>query len=551
MDGNSRLSRLLASPALPMLAAAMLRLPGVTRPLLGNFATKNAVYAMIARNWAEGRAPAVHPTLDVLAGGERSLHLLEVPLSAYLSGFLWRPFGGSLDLWGRAVSIAFLTAAVGLLFILVRRWHGRAAAFGAGLALALSPAAIVYGQSFMLEASLVFFTLAAMYAWTRWLDCDCGRGRLWLVAASASMALLLLTKIYMGILLLPMGWLLWRNIARAREERRSPTQEPPLCKEGTDKTSASPSLRKGGTKERPTLAWGTLALLIALLPAAIWYAHVWQITAPGSPLAERVFYSVRQSADAHGFPHPLLSSPDFYRGLIDNLAGFVLTPIGLALAIVGLMHHEWRRHALWLAAMALLVVVLPRKFHEMNYYYLAILPPLCILVGLGWHVVCQRLRPGPRWTAALLLVCLGLSLRYAARPAFVTPAEDASVLSAAAAVRELTEKNEPVATLHGTTIDLLYYCDRPGLALSSRRDLASQLEECRRRGAKLLAVAGWDKLDAAQQRGLQNLATAARGDDYRLFRIDPAVVAMMRAHAHCPQVRPSLPDDAELSIGVR
>jgi hypothetical protein len=544
MDGPSRFSRLLASPALPMLAAAALRLPGLTRPLLGNFATKNAVYAMIARNWAEGRAPLAHPTLDVLSGGERSLHLLEMPLSAYLSGFLWRVFGGSLDVWGRAVSVAFVTAAVGVLFVLVRRWHGRAAAFGASLALALSPAAIVYGQSFMLEASVVFFTVAALYAWTRWLDG--GRDwtdrraeppptiateRLWLVAASVALALLLVTKIYMGVLLLPMAWMLWRqrqSAARCETAGRR-TEPPPIS----------------------ALAFCALALLAGVLPAAIWYGHVWQVTAPGGPLAERVFYSIRQSADAHGFPHPLLSSANFYRGVTDNLGGFVLTPIGLALALAGLLRGQWRRHALWLAAMVLLVVALPRKFHEMNYYYLAVLPPLCVLVGLGWHVLYERLRPSPRFAAGLLLVCLVLSLRYSARPAFVTPAEDTSVLPAAAAVRGLTERHERVATLHGTTIDLLYYCDRPGFALSARKDLARQLDDCRRGGARLLVVAGWNELDASAKRALQHLPEAARGHDYRVVRIDGEALARMMGRQEEGPARDGVPHNPEVSLGVK
>ena len=96
----------------------VVRLVGITRPLLGNFATKNCVYAMIARNWAEGRAGLLYPTLDVLRGGHRSLHLLRFPCSAYLTGGLWKVFGGSLDVWGRATAVAFSVASVALMFLL-------------------------------------------------------------------------------------------------------------------------------------------------------------------------------------------------------------------------------------------------------------------------------------------------------------------------------------------------------------------------------------------------------------------------------------------------
>jgi beta-lactamase regulating signal transducer with metallopeptidase domain len=70
--------------------ALLLRVPGLNRPLLGNFATKNVAYAMIAQNWATGQASLWHPTLHVLREGGPGLHLLEVPVTAYVAGALWR-----------------------------------------------------------------------------------------------------------------------------------------------------------------------------------------------------------------------------------------------------------------------------------------------------------------------------------------------------------------------------------------------------------------------------------------------------------------------------
>ena len=194
------LTRWLWPLALLALAAAV-RLPGIERPLTGNFATKNVVYAMIARNWAEGRAGLLEPTLDCLVGGHRSLHLLEFPVSAYLSGLLWKGLGGSLEVWGRLTALGFTLGSVTLLYLLVARWHGTAAAVVAGLVLALSPISILYGRSFMLEASLVFFIVVTIWAWDRWL----GVGRWpWLAVSGVALSLALLTKIYVLVLLAPL-----------------------------------------------------------------------------------------------------------------------------------------------------------------------------------------------------------------------------------------------------------------------------------------------------------------------------------------------------------
>ncbi|HXT59915.1 MAG TPA: hypothetical protein VN699_14855, partial [Pirellulales bacterium] len=69
-------------------------------------------------------------------------------------------------------------------------------------------------------------------------------------------------------------------------------------------------------------------------------------------------------------------------------------------------------------------------------------------------------------------------------------AEDRDVLAAAAAVQELTHEGEPVATLHGAAIDLLYYCNRTGWAFSvNDRRLADKLQMARKAGGRWLAVA--------------------------------------------------------------
>ena len=129
---SSRVRHFAAIVLLLLVFATAYRSLGITRPLVGNFSTKSVIYGMIARNWAEGRAGLFYPTMDVLVGGQRSLHMLEFSVSAQLTGALWKWFGGSLDVWGRATSVAFLAAAILLLVALVRARHGQAAALGAG-----------------------------------------------------------------------------------------------------------------------------------------------------------------------------------------------------------------------------------------------------------------------------------------------------------------------------------------------------------------------------------------------------------------------------------
>jgi hypothetical protein len=468
---------------------ALLRLPAIDRPLVGAFATKNAVYAMIARNAVLGRAPWWRPSVDCLAGGQRGWHLVEFPVSAILSGGVWRVLGGSLEVWGRLTALVFSVASVGLLWMLVRRWHGPAAGWGAAVALALAPVSVIYGQSFMLESSVVFFTLATLASVDRWLS---GRRTAWLIVGAACLALLLLTKIYMLVILLPLVGLVWRG-------------------RGADQGRLTP---------RDWLA-PLFAAGFALLPAAVWYADAYRVSADPQT-SERIYFSIKRSAADHAMPHPILRQPDFYRGLIDDLSGVALTPLGLTLAVLGVARPAWRRHLPWLLAMAVLIAVLPLKFHEMNYYWLVVLPPLCILVGLGWSTIVERVRPSGAWMAVVVLLAVVFSLRYAAKGAFGTPAEDRSVVEAAEAARRLTTADESIVTMHGSTIDLLYYCDRTGWAVpADRPGLKEMLADCRRQGARFLVVAGLDQVDAAgpNRTFLASLPIERAGDDFRILRL--------------------------------
>lgn len=453
-----------------------LRVPGIERPLTGNFATKNVVYAMIARNWALGRGGLLEPTLDCMVGGQRSLHLLEFPVSAYMSGLAWKCLGGSLDVWGRLTALGFTLGAVALLVLLATRWHGPDVGLVSGLAMAVSPVSIFYGRSFMLEASLMCFVLATLWAWDHWLTA--GRW-LWLVVACLALSLALLTKIFMLVLLAPMIAMAWR------------------------------------AKPAKTLA-GAIAVIAAILPAAAWYWYAAAAASPESPLASRVYYSVRASAGVHFPPHPLLWTASFYFRLLRDLAGPVLTPIGFGLAAAGLLSPLARRHWAWLVASVVLVLLLPRKFHEMNYYWLAVLPLLAILAGLGWPAVRERTTDRRLVAVALVLLWIAVSVGLADGPVRRIAEEDQGVVAAGTAVQGLTRADEPVAAMHGTTIDLLYYCQRPGWAVDPSNPAA--LAGCFRQGARVLAVASAEPVVAPVWPGVV-VSPLARGPGYAVYRL--------------------------------
>ncbi len=519
----------------------LVRIPGVTRPLVGNFATRNVVQAMAARNWARGEAPWWRPTLDCLADGQPAWHLVEIPCSAYLSAAMWKTFGGSLDAWGRATAIGWSLLSVALIYDVVRRRAGEVAAAAAAFTMAVAPISVIYGQSFLLEPSVVALTLAAWWGtehYARYVQTNTsptrqrgGEGdersksfthdttsapprlRVGLVLGATvglPLALLWLTKVYMLVVALPLAWLMW-----------------------------SESPRRSSRALLPFAA----TLLMAALPTLWWCYRVWQLAGPGAPNVDRVYYSLFGSAAEHRFPHDLIFDPAFYLRFVRDLGTVVLTPLGAIGLMFGAQKVDWRKWWPVGVAMLLLVVAMPRKFHEMNYYHLLFLPAWAAMIGLSWKHLKACYAPSRWLTTAVVVIALLFSARYSVRPAFVTPAEDRSVVQAATALRSLADTDDKIIASHGTTLDLLYYADRRGWGMPmTGDDVAQRIEGRRAEGAEWLVIAGESKLSLAEpaEGALQKYPVAASGDGFRVYRLE-AAEAVTREESAAKTAMPKAP----------
>jgi 4-amino-4-deoxy-L-arabinose transferase-like glycosyltransferase len=95
-------------------------------------------------------------------------------------------------------------AAVGLLYLTVRRWHGEAAGLVAGSALAVTPVAALMFRFDNPDSLLTLLLTASAYALTRALErADHRAGTRWLMLAGVAIGLAFLTKMLQGFLVLP------------------------------------------------------------------------------------------------------------------------------------------------------------------------------------------------------------------------------------------------------------------------------------------------------------------------------------------------------------
>lgn len=506
---------------LVLLITFAIRTPGLSRPLLGNFSTRAVVSGMIARNLVHGEASLLYPRLDVIVNGQASYHLMECPVSVYLTSAIWTCLGGNIDIWGRVTSIVWSMLAVFLIFQLVAIWHDEWSGLGAAFVMSLSPVGIIYGQSFQLEASLPALTLTALLSLQYWHQ---SRHRKWLLFFFLSTTFLFLTKIYM-LSLLPL--LVYLSVS------------PTLPKPGTDLAIRLLFPGNLNTNHKATLPLFVLAFSVSA--TALWYCLMARASGNNNlETAQHVYFSLQKTWDSHPFPHPLLHSPSFYKGLLDDLSGIVLTPIGFTFLFFALPHASDKRYQLWFSAAMILWIVMPRKFHEMNYYWMSILPFFCAQSGIGIAKVTRLLikarRDSVKLLCVMILVWFAFSIRYSLTPAFTTPLEDQSVLSAGNSVIRNTHKNDRIVTVHGSGIDLLYYCNRRGWTLdldAAVPDIENHLPEIQepftatlktyiQQGASHLIVADLSVLDKKPdfRKIVEELELVEKGDDFSLYKLD-------------------------------
>lgn len=427
MNVMERNKRIIVFWTITLLGVA-LRMIGISRPLLGNFSTKGCVYAMIARNFSRDIFQWLYPQIDVLVSGKPGLHLLEFPWVAYLIGIIYRFFGGNLDFLGRFVSVFFFFCSCFLLYYLIKNiFDERISLFSLGAFIFL-PLNIIYSQSFQLESAMITFTLLSIFSLYRWLKDT----KFWqLIIFFASYAFLLLLKVQC-LYLIPIFIFMIFIINRG--------------------------------KLKKFLIW--IIIFLSIVPTVAWFWHVWKLYQVRSD----VYFSIFYTAKVTNFPDLRIFSFEFYKMLIDNLSGIVFTPIGFTLLVVGLFlkprkTEEWIIYA-WLACVAAYFLIIPRKVYEINYYLMPIVPIGSIFIARGITLIMDAVKDKiifKRVSLGLVMVLiLGISMRYAFNPSFVTPESEKYAIETARAAKKIIPQNSKVIASLGSGIGLLYYMDRKG-----------------------------------------------------------------------------------------
>ncbi len=451
--------RFLQALALVFLAGLALRLWGVTQPLLDFHSWRQTLTATVAKNFFTGDMNLFQPATNWAV----EYYEFEFPIYSYLVAILYKLFGFH-DSLGRVVSIAFGLGSMGFLYLLTKRFFDRSAAlFAAGL-FAVLPMAVFYTRTFMPESAMLFFSIAGLYFFSRWLDA--GKWNDFFLAACAiSLAFLIkLPTLFLGGPILFLAWL----------------------------------KLKGRMVLLPQFY---LFLVILFLPAALWYGHMGALHAQAHG-GESIWLGNDKLANSS-----VLTDYKFYKLIFWTRLGekmFAFT--GFFFVILGLTTRMERREQylfhIWFASVCVyfLIAAVGNKIHE--YYQLPILPAGCALAGKFLADFFAARQPKLNWktdwklglvTLMLVFIPLHSVYKLEKRLRFNT---DYIVIGEK--IKAHTGEDEWILLqdINPNRPHTFYYSDRKGWTLGMLPPLsAAEVDDYARRGAVYF---GWVRYDFAK-----------------------------------------------------
>jgi hypothetical protein len=416
--GNSRLILgLLLALSLGVLSL------GVDRPLLGNFSGRSIPYADVARNWAEGYASWTLPTSNILVKGKPTLMMLDFPLISYLAAFLNRASAIPVDICGRVISIVAAITAMYLLIGIVRRLLSVEVALWTGFFFALSPLTIIYGQSFQADMLAVCLSLGSIAVFQR--RFAQGGGWLAMVVCGVLFGLAMATRpsaLCTGTMLLALAW---------SSKGKRVLLDPRIY---------------------------VVGLVAVLIPYA-WYSYAVWVTRQ----YDNVIWSVLYQADSK-FLHLNAPFVNFFQTMAVTTGAMILNPLGLLLLLAGFvgLRRDVAPVALWLGVAVAMLLSMPQKIYDHNYYLLVLVPMASlfaargVLRAKGWKCFSSKIAKG-----IFFFITFVLSMGVAWGPAFVTPRSEGTTVALAEEIKNRTMPGDSIIFATRSS-SVMYYAKRKG-----------------------------------------------------------------------------------------
>ncbi|MBU1913109.1 MAG: glycosyltransferase family 39 protein [Candidatus Omnitrophica bacterium] len=428
--GNLR--NLKISLLLVVIIAISIRLINIKQPLLEAASVRQTENAQIARNFYQDGMDILYPYL-VNEGGQKAYQLVEFPLIPYMGALLYFLMGGVHEFALRLISVFFFACAALFLYRLAKIFFDEEIALYAILVFSFSPVSIFLSRSFQYEMAMIFFIIATIYFFYKWVESGSG---CMLIASAFCFSLAVLLKAPNLYLLAPLSFL---------------------------------AFRKYGLKAFLDFRL-YLFLLFTFAVIFIWYrhAHNVMITFPNRYSA---YYTEGLSYVINNMKY-YLRHLDFYKANFNNLITYTLTPVGFTLCGLGLFLNNGKNIFknllyVWLLSVAVFFIMIPAQSMQ-GYYQIHFLPVLSIMIAKatktlkGSDLYSKNLILSKKIVLTVFIIIISFTVCRYAYSAYMIPENFKAVVDTGKRVDGLIEKDALIIASIENGTELIYYCNRRG-----------------------------------------------------------------------------------------
>lgn len=394
----------------------------------------------------------------------------EFQLYPFIVALLYAGFGEHLWL-GRLVSFVFSTLTIITFFLFARKVLKLPATLWSLILFVFSPLFLRLGTAFMPEATVMFFYVAALYLFYRWLD---EQQSLLLFLASASTALAILVK--------PTSSHIGLIFALLAIERY------------------------GGSIVKNWRAW--LAAVICVLPGVLYYWHAHNLYSEYGNT-----FGLLSGGDSKLGNLYYWLSPHFYKGVAGTEVAWVFTPLAVPVFLIGFFQSLRRRQTILLFSVITigiyyLIVARYSGYGRGTQYHIYMIPFAALGFGAGidWLASHKRCRLGVFGVLMAIASIIAL-VAWSAHSygGMLRSAEPEDLIACAKCVQKLvpadsriivsTTGQSEVMDIPGIPIPdnyqepmLFFYSQRYGWSLPADWLAPGKIEELRREGASYYVV---------------------------------------------------------------
>ena len=426
-----------------LVLAVIPRLPTLGQPLLERHSFRQTWTAWTAQLFHERGVDLLHPLLPIF--GPPFVLPSEFPIFQAFGALIMALGVGTDAAMRTAGLITFIGCAVAL-WLLARDLAGAATALVAVAIFLVTPLAILWSRTSMIEYLALGAAIAFCWAGLRWRD---GRGARWWAVALAFGLTAALVKPPTFV-----GWAI--PLALARDRVEVPTVV------GWLRARFDPRL-----------------LALGLVPLAASFA--WLAYGDGVKASEPAAAFLQSSGSLwreyyYGTVADRLT-PVFLRRVTDELTTLALPRFAVAFAALGLVATmRGPLASRWVAIVLAIVVpieVFWGAYRQHDYYFIALSAQLALLAAAGvvWSWRRMRTNTGRLIVAALVLLTVAGSLWYDSgywRPIYERTYDPGAILVAARAIASDTRPDDNVLVVGlGYDPSTLYYAQRAGLMLTT------------------------------------------------------------------------------------